>query len=218
MPSFELSAARTLARYDVVGKYSAASPRFVAHVALHNADTCAAQRGASVIVVHMGPPLEEAGVMSAHAVGRVPLTNDEIKEIAVWIEQVADEYRNAAPRPGRRRQYVIHPPWRDRFDPRTGVRIYRRFSCAGFVLDAHRQVQVDLLNMNEEALPPVDKTLLALAYPNADLNTSLLQDFGIHGDPPWRIVLAGYVLHAMNRSTEEIRRAPYRAKPGDELF
>jgi len=99
------------------------------------------------------------------------------------------------------------------------VRRYRRFSCAGFVLDAHRQVEINLLLVDEEALqalPEVDEQMLVLAYPDA--NRRRLHRLGVPGNGPWRIILAGYVFHALDRTSQQIRDRPYQAKPGDERF
>ena len=218
MPTFTLSSLekQKLGRFDVVGKHSAGSSGFVAHVALHNADGCEINYDQIVDVVHMGPPLENDRRMNAHVAGQVPLTTDEITRIEAWIEKIVDEYQRE--KAGRRRQYTIDPPWEDYRDPNTGVRRYRRFSCAGFVLKAHSQVDIELLRIDKQALPKVDKQLVAAAYPDAARNPDRLQRFGIQGDGPWRIVLAGYVLHALNRTSEEIRQGPYQAQPGNERF
>lgn len=220
MPAFGLAQGpHTLTRYDVVGEHAATPARFIRHVALHEVEHGAINHGQRVDVVHMGPPLEIDGKISAHAAGRVPLRTPEIRQIEVWIEKIRDEYIKSNVAANRRRQYVIHPPWEDYRDPTTGVRRYPRFSCAGFVLDAHRQVDVNLIDIKEEGLrllPEVDEQTLALAYPGVSFQH--LDRFGIKGRGPWRIVLAGYVLHALNRTNERIRRRPYQAKSGDERF
>ena len=217
MPTFDLlQGPQTLARYDVIGEHSANSPRFVRHIALYNADGDEVNHGQRLDVVHMGPPLEPNGKIRAHVAGRVPLTSAEIARIEVWIEKRIDEYRESKPDAGR--QYIIDPPWKDELDTNTGVRIYRRFSCAGFVLDAHLQVDIELLVMDKQALPEVDEQTLASGYPHAVRKWDRIADFGMEGEGPWRIVLAGYVLHALNRSGEEIRHEAYQAQVGDERF
>ncbi len=219
MPAFTLSQQpRDASSYDVIGEYSASSRRFVRHVALYNADDGAVRirNGEDVDVVHMGPPLDRAGKAKAHVVGTVPLTNEEIREIEVWIVGIDDEYNHASV--GLRQQYHIHPPWKDKLDPNTGVRRYSRYSCAGFVLKAYSEVDIDLLAIDEESLPKVDMQTLRLAYPQQPLNHNILASFGVEGDEPWGIVLAGYVLHALNRTADRIRQEPYRAREGDEQF
>lgn len=117
---------------------------------------------------------------------------------------------------GRRDQYIIDPPYKDECDPNTGVRRYRRYSCAGFVIDGYRQVNIELLQLDASSLPEVDRQTIESAY--AGVSRELLDQFGLHGDGPWRIILAGYVLHALDRSTDDIHKQPYKAQSGDESF
>lgn len=217
MLAFDLSqGSQTLARYDVVGMHSDDPLRFIRHVGLFDGDASSVSVDEKVKVAHMGPPLETGRVVRAHAVGRVPLTNDEIKLVEAWIVEIADEYETEGA--DWERQYRVDPPWQDVRDPNTGVRRYRQFSCAGFVLDAHQQIDVELLDLDRSVLPEVDKKMLQAAYPDVVRKGTDLEVYGVGGDGPWRIVLAGYVLHALNRPSELIRREPYQAQSGDELF
>jgi len=216
MPAFFLFHGRqTVARFDALAEYSKGARSFVRHVALYDDEALELSDEQVVEVVHMGPPLSMVGRIKARAVGSVPLSTDEIKEVASWTVEIDDEYQ----REGANwlRQYVIDPPWRDEIDPNTGVRRYRRFSCAGFVLDAHNQVGIPLLVIDKEKLPEVNEATLELAYPDHRFRR-LREELGLPGHGPWRIVLAGYVLHALNRTSEEIRRKPYQAHAGDESF
>jgi hypothetical protein len=99
------------------------------------------------------------------------------------------------------------------------VRRYRRYSCAGFVLDAHLQVEIELVETDEASLPEVGRDEIGAAYPElARMDDQRRTWLGIPGDGPWRVLLAGYVLHALNRPTDKIRSEPYRARPGDCRF
>ncbi len=202
-----------LSRYDVIGERAEGETRFVKHVGLLDEDNQLVEMGDEVSVVHMGPPLEQRGTTKAHVAGHVPLTTDEIKIISTWFEKIVDEYPRSPTK-----QYVIYPPCKDESDPNTGARRYRRYSCAGFVLDGHLQVNIELLNIDESELPDVDRQSIVSAYPDAEGHANLLLYWGLEGDGPWKVVLAGYVLHALNRSTDQIRQGPYRAKQGDEQF
>lgn len=217
MPAFDLAEqVATLSRFDVVGQHSETPPSFVKHVALLNTDERAVGCEDTVHVVHMGPPLETDRQLSADVSGRIPLTNDEINSIKTWIAKVEDEYQTV--NDGRWNQYVIDPPWKDICDENTGVRRYRRYSCAGFVLYAHRRVDVSLLMIDKEELPEVSRETLEVVYPGFFRDPDLLNRFGLQGDGPWRVVLAGYVLHALDRTSDEIRAEPYLAQSGDEFF
>lgn len=217
MPAFDLAEnPTTLRRFDVVGDRSEPFRGFVKHVALLNADDRDVDNDDSVDVVHMGPPLETNGSLDAHVAGSIPLTNDQINGIKTWIAKVKDEYQVENAR--KFDQYVIDPPWNDVCDKNTRIRRYRRYSCAGFVLDAHIQVDVTLLVIDKETLPEVPRQTLEAAYPVFLENPDCRERFGLQGDGPWRVVLAGYVFHALDRSSDEIRAEPYVAKSGDEFF
>ena len=218
MPATVLSQKpRTLLRHNVVGERTAGqTPSFVTHVGLLDADSLSVKANDDVSAVHMRPPLEQGGTIEAHVEGHVPLTNDEIKEISAWIGEVADEYHTSGV--NTIRQYVIDPPWKDEIDLNTGVRRYRRYSCAGFVLDAHCKIDIELLKIDTEALPEVDQQKIASAYPEVSISPRRLARYGLKGNGPYRIVLAGYVLHALNRPTDQIRREPYQVQTGDEQF
>jgi hypothetical protein len=217
LPAFDLSRGKQeLRRCDVVGRRTETPLGFVRHVALLNDDQRDIGSGQVASVRHMGPPLETRGQLSIHVGGRVPLTTAEVTAIETWVEKIADEYREAGANGFK--QYTIRPHWVDHRDPNTGVRRYRRYSCAGFVLDGHNQVDIRLLNTDEENLPEVDRQTLSLAYPEFLDHPRILREMGIQGGGPWRVVLAGYVLHSLARSTEEIRGHPYQPQPGDEFF
>jgi hypothetical protein len=205
---------KTMSRYDVVGKWSESFKHFITHVALLDEDKSSVKSGDEVSAVHMRPPLKRGDKITVNVGGFIPLTNDERKQIETWIETVNDESRGYHwPE-----QYVIHPPWKDEYDSNTGIRRYRRYSCAGFVLDSHLQININLLNINEDVLPLVDRETIISAYPPAEGHPDLLIKWGLKGNGPWKVVLAGYVLHALDRPTDKIRNGPYQAKSGDERF
>ncbi len=217
MPAFDLAEhPSVLSRFDVLGVHSEQVARFVEHVALLNLDNRDVDYGDTVDVVHMKPPLGTGDSLCPHVAGRIPLTNDQINSIKAWIVKVEDEYQGQNARIGK--QYIIDPPWEDIRDENTGVRRYRRYSCAGFVLYAHLQVDIRLLIGDKDELPEVTRQTLETAYSDFLRNPDLLSQFGLQGNGPWRVVLAGYVLHALDRSSAEIRAEPYLAQGGDELF
>ncbi len=220
MPAFDLAHdSQILQRDDVIGQRFNLTPSFVVHVGLHDADEQKAVFDTKVTAVHMRPPLRQGSVVRTHVAGCVPLTNDEIKEVAAWIQEVDDEY--SAAQVGKKGQYHIYPHAKDITDPNRGVRRYRRYSCAGFVLDGYAQVEIDLLAL-DDSLPEIGIDLVIDAYPSMAQDADQLAEFGIQGyadtNKKWRIVLPGYVVNALNRSSEEIRRQSYRARSGDERF
>lgn len=209
MPAFALTnEPETLLRYEVIGERP---EHFVKHVGLLDEDSRSIAAGDSVSAVHMAPPLKRES-MIFHVTAHVPLTSVEVKQLSSWIEENLDELKVIK----RRNQYIIDPPWKNITDSNTGILRYRRFSCAGFVLWSHSQVGIELIDLNPRSLPEINRETIAAAYV---LNPQLsLEDWGLSGEGPWRIVLPGYILNALNRSTDEIRRNAYQVQPGDEFF
>lgn len=217
MPAYHLAEApQVLSRYDVVGQYGDPQTPFVTHVGLFDSDQQELRWASKVDSVHMKPPLTRDRTVVGHVAGKVPLTNDEIKQVEVWIEETEDEYGDPETRDSKRKQYIIHPHASAVRDPNTGALRYNRYSCSGFVLEGHRQVGIKILETDVQLLPLVDAKSIELAYRVG--STRSFAEFGLKGGGPWPIVLPGYILHSMNRSEEEIREIPYRAKSGDEHF
>lgn len=215
MPSIDLTQGpKTLLRYNVVGQQVEGETRFVKHVGLFNEDNQSVKMGDEVKVLHMRPPLEQGGTIKVHVAGQVPLMKGEIDEIKAWSCEIKDEYEKN--KVCKKDQYIIHPHWKDECDPNTGVRRYRRYSCVGFVFDSHLQVDIELLQIDEGSLPDVYPHTIKSAYGLKP--GSLLAKFGLEGNGPWKVMLAGYVLHALNRPTYQIRQEPYRAGEGDGQF
>lgn len=217
MPAFDLAEhTAALSRFDVVGQHSDEVTGFVRHVALFSQDSSDVNHGDTVDVVHMAPPLKTGDPLCVQVAGSIPLTNDEVRGIEAWFAKIKDEYQAQGAR--WRQQYIIDPLWQEIRDEKTGVRRYRKYSCAGFVLDAHLRVDVSLLVFDRQALPEVTRETLEAVYSDVFRSPALREQCGLPGDGPWRVVLAGYILHAMDRSGDAIRQEPYTVQPGDEFF
>jgi hypothetical protein len=107
----------------------------------------------------------------------------------------------------------------------TGRSIRRRFSCAGFVLEAYRSAEIDLITTDsastESSLPIVELETLRHAY--SDLFWILdnprihqrfdfrgISDLGLEEGTNWRILLPGYLFHSTVRVTSaDARPSPY---------
>ena len=97
-----------------------------------------------------------------------------------------------------------------------GVPLYRRFNCVSFVLAAYLDgAGISLIDTSDpEGLPEVDIGTVARAYgEHLRTHDRVRTDIGLPGKGPWRILLAGYVCHAMNRPDGSIRTllTPFRA-------
>jgi hypothetical protein len=222
MPTVRLSGTTTTIRkYDVVGQNSSGASEFIEHVALADEERRSFGESDGISLVHMMPPLRrETSHSPIHCVGTVDLTVDEIREIDVFIDEIESEYEAARIRNDRRQQYVIAPHVRPIQAP-DGTMICRRFSCAGVVIEAYREIEITLLQTEPATLPAVSLDSLERQYPDLApmlQRPKVREDYGIPGDGPWPVVLAGYVMNALVRTAEEVRRQPYTAESGDEFF
>jgi hypothetical protein len=89
------------------------------------------------------------------------------------------------------------------------------------VIEAYREARIDVLRTEIDSLPLVSLDTLKTQYPGHARRLDRAQlrtEFGIPGDGPWPVVLAGYVLNALDRPEAEIRSTPYRARVGDEFY
>jgi len=220
MPTWRLGTAPiAIRRFDVIGKNTSREPDFIGHVALAAEERASYVASALLPVLHMRPPLERAGACYANCFGTAGLTVDEQLQIGLFSDEVESEYE-AARLGNWRQQFVICPHVDDvHRDDRTVI--YRRFSCVGFVLEAYREAEVNVMWTDFAPLPLVGLDALKTQYPDvAQLLDSpkVREKLGIGGDGPWPVVLAGYVLNALARPEKEIRTTPYLARAGDEFF
>lgn len=211
--------------YSVIGEYtSSGGDHFVRHVALLRADRDL-QYGDDVEVWHMAPPLVagEEGLRqarsgsttcTAHVVGTMRLSADDRDGIQTWLAEVDKERRPQQPY----RSYIVNPPVSWVVDEQTGTRRYRRFSCAGFVIESYREgAGISLLKWDSNTLPPVGLDIIERQYGNEiRQHGRLLLKWGIPGEGPWPVTFPGYLLHAMNRPDAEIRSSPHTTSTVDE--
>ena len=217
MSAYRLEQQRVdIRQFDVLGLDSDAVTHFIRHVGLSTdkKDQFALQD--VLAFTHMGPPLEHGSAPGpAHTIGSVPLNADEIQQVNVFVDERRSEYEANKTR----QQYVIRPHVKPKCET-DGTILYYQFNCAGFVVEAYRFVGIVLLLTGEDVLPTVPLPVLVAAYPDLrDLleNARLRERYNLPGDGPWPVLLAGYVLNALDR--DDIRGAtPYRANLGDEYF
>ncbi len=210
-------------RYSIVGKYtSEPGSRFVQHVGLIR-DEGPTIRGTEVPVWEMRPPLvagpisagrtQQDATCPAHVVGWLSLSADERDGITDWLAEVDTQIRPNT-RSGLAEQYTVSLRPEDQWHrAENGFRLYRRFSCVSFVLKAYLDgSDIDLVNASDpESLPEVDLETVARAYGEHLRRLSHLRaEMGLPGAGPWRILLAGYVCHAMNRPDHSIRSVAYK--------
>jgi hypothetical protein len=183
---------------------------FVQHVALLRSEQELRYDEADVRVWHMGPPLiigqksiglarADASCRAVHVAGIVDLDADDLEGIRTWLAEVEKEDRPYG-MTGTPRQYIVKPHVEWARASETGRPLYRKFSCAGFVLECYRAAGVQLVSLPDDTLPEVDLQTVLQAYPAAAVE-ALRARIGIPGPGPWRILLPGYLFHALDRLT-----------------
>ena len=212
----------SVGRFDVVGLDSDGTQNFVGHAGLSRQAYNGVASSIPIGLADMGPPLDRFGhELLVHCIGTVPLTDDEIERIGLFIDELEFEY--AASQTVDSGQYVVHPHCVD--EPETDTTpTRRRFSCGGFVLEAYRQIDIDLVKTETDALPLVTIETLRIAYRDPRQLRALAiprarAALGLVGGGPWRIFLPRYLLHSLARTEVAIRSGvPYTPHPGDEFF
>lgn len=205
--------------FDVIGQDSTTEAEFIRHVALAAETTDLADGTSFSRAVHMGPPLERHPSLGPiSSVGTTAITVNEERLIQAFVDEAFDEIEAA--QAGPRAQYVIAPHV-DEHRPRGATVSFRRYNCAGFVIEAYREIGINLLRTEPDSLPLVDLPTLVRQYPDLSRllqNPRVRQDHGIPGDGPWPVVLAGYVMNALDRPETAIRGGSYQPARGDEFF
>jgi len=186
--------------------------------------------GEAVRVWEMAPPLV-AGQPSllktgrdpkcaAHVVGWLDLKGDERDGMTEWLAEVETEGEQRPVGPRMWLQYTVSLDPKDEWamDERN-VPLFRRFSCASFVLKAYAEgAGVVLLDLSDPLrFPEVDLDSVCRAYePRIRTLERFRSNIGLAEAGPWRIVQAAYVLHAFDRPDEQIRLAAHTVTGPEE--
>lgn len=221
MPSCRVSGPNVdLKLFDVLGEDG--EPSFIRHTGLAASEGRLPSK--TVKVVHMRPPLQTYDEMQADVRGTAELTDSERRKIQMFLDRHAGEHDAVAHlRPAalwRRASeiYCLYP----HAIPHTendGRYVRLRFSCAGFVFEAYKEARIILVD--ESTVPEIGLDRIKESYPDfAEVldNRVFRTSMGLDGTGPWRVVLCGYLVHALNRDAGEIRDAPYVSRPGDAYF
>jgi len=150
--------------------------------------------------------------MAAHVTGSCSLARAQADQIAAWIEDVTTRT------PGLK--YAALPAVQLERDEISGRVIGRKFSCAGFVLAAYEEAAGIVLLVPEASLPEVNKEIVIATWMPAlpdEVQTRIFRNIGLEGPGPWRLLLPGYLFHALKQWTG-FGTAPYQPKPEDSEF
>ncbi|MCL2623705.1 MAG: hypothetical protein FWD31_08580 [Planctomycetaceae bacterium] len=199
---FKYSACAT--EIEVEGK------NFIDHVGLSSEDQSATY-AAMINWTHMAPPFRSGKDYCVHLAASFDLSEDEILQIGHFIETYDEETK---PFPRERMQYVIYPAKKEP----TKNNPCRRFSCAGFVIEAYRFAGIILLD-NLDLLPKRDLEFIKLYYREVDcLGPKLLSRLGLDELGSWPVLLPGYVFHAFADEIARRNGIPFQPEEKHAFF
>jgi hypothetical protein len=145
-----------------------------------------------------------------HVVGWLDLSADERAGITDWLADY-DYYYQPTNLFAKWDLYTasLDPQHRWHNDEQ-GRRLFRRFNCATFVMSAYEEgARVPLLDWDLNRLPEVNLDAIANVFGNPVRRTETRNKINLGGNGPWRIVLGGYLLHALNRPDQNIRETAH---------
>jgi hypothetical protein len=162
--------------------------------------------------------------MTASIVGSVGLSVEETNQIKVFIDEHRTEHLASLrlEPAGKYKTYLIRPHVQPE-SAMDGTVKFVRFSCVGFAIEAYRDAGIDVVVTDEALLPDVQLETLLNAYPGATVESwewlNNRYKWGCNGDGPWRVVLPGYVFHALSKIARGSRSfQAYIPQAGDERF
>lgn len=223
MPAQPITTAPTpIACCDVVGKYAAQAAGFVEHLGLATASCPALVGGDTIEVFEM--PVRERNHWAPAAHGSADLSYEEGRQIRQFCRQHKRQHESLKLVRGRRklRGYVVRPHSKP-FCEADGTEVALRFSCVGFVIEAYREANIDLVITEENMLPGVPWEMLSLAFPPLQCAdwAKVNQEYDLGLDPAaaeWHVMLPGYAMNSLRRDHDAIRRSPYVPELKDARF
>ncbi|MBC7818182.1 MAG: hypothetical protein IAG10_14945 [Planctomycetaceae bacterium] len=170
-------------------------------------------------VWQMVPPLVAGEVSEATAsadqqtadvqiVSDISLTISERNLMKTWRQKIDKQDRPASTL----QHYIVKPHMKwERAE--NGRKKYQRFSCVGFVIACYKAADIVVIDEGV-SLPEADENVLQSAYPMIKelqrrpekLRAKIFEHLGIEEQQRWRIMLPGYVFHALQRATALIPR------------
>ncbi len=171
----------------------------------------------------MGPPLEQSqeqiDIVGTAELDAGGIGGGELRKIKSFVDDRLLERQAQVLRLKKRLhpkcEYVVHPAARE---PEADFPLWR-FNCAGFVLNAYLEADIQLVD--QEHAPRVTLGFLKAVYSKMEKrldDPEFREEMGIGTGECWPVIMAGYVVNALNRSTVEIQQTPYRPQSGDEYF
>lgn len=165
----------------------------------------------------MGPPvhMSEPTTMGNDVIGWLPLTKEEADGVEAWL---ADMLTRSI-----RCLYIGCPAFDTVTDPVNGRVTGRRFSCAGFVQCAYAEGADVEIVLPADRLPVVDGETVHRIWERPPEITEErwqrgLEASGLSGSGPWRLLLPGYLFHALQRVLTNRSGIPFQPTTANLRF
>jgi hypothetical protein len=204
---------------------------FVYHVALLSQDIAELCLGQTIAATHVVPPIQVGTSLDdVHLLGIAKnLSDDDQLVLRSFADQLSTErdadLRRFLNQEERRlgrvrrdwtnsekeefktqymlRHYVAIPHLRNLQSP-DGTVITTRLSCAGFVLEAYRRLEIRLVDTSN--LPQITLADLVSHYGDDYLNDEGTRAaMGLTGDGPWPVLLPSHIVHSCNRELDDAK-------------
>lgn len=160
----------------------------------------------------LGPKsdVELPGAMNAHAVGWLELDDVEQSRVADWLEQLRADWENGSTKI----YYMACPAWTPVVEQVNSRQKMRKFSCAGFVWCCFKEsLAIDVV-VGEAELPEVDIETLKRVWTRISEDERKARRY-LQGPGPWRVLLPGYLFHALKLARASL---PYQPTTADLCF
>jgi hypothetical protein len=201
-------------RFDLIG-HCHGGGEDVTHVGLL-ATASDVTAGGNVAGLQMGAKLyvEPPTNIVAHIAGTLPLSREQAEGLEEWIAEVRTLAAVCV--------YIALPAAEFVSDSQSGRRKHWKFSCAGFVETAYSAGAGVRLVVDETKLPLLELTTVKRIWApvlnileDEKLQRKFLDKYGLKGNGPWKVLVPGYLLHALQRRVNDL---PYTPVPEDVKF
>lgn len=207
-------------QYDIAGQDNGVLENLLGHVGLVLEAKIYVTLNMNINVEHMAPPINRPKHMRVHVIGWLGLSNGQVNQIRMYVNEIKREYQAQKRRPKPLQQYIVRPHTKPVYNDK-GMIIYYRYSCVGLVIESYKYAGIQLITENEEEIPCYTLSMLLSAFPylaehliDQDMRTAL----GLDGTGPWPVQMPGFIMHSLNRTKDVIIETPYRPVSGDEIF
>lgn len=215
----------SIEKYDVCGIHQNYCERnLVTHLGLSGSDNINKIVSDNLNLFHMKPPYAHDAPLKNAVTFFVEaskyLTDAQKKNLDRFLitckQELAESSINSA-------HYIIYPCFIVEDVPIKT----RRYSCAGFVIQAFKKMDFELIDLNDSSIPRYDLNGIIQRHPAGPLlrrNSSISNQYGLAPEgSSWPIIFPGYVVRAvlhwiLQKQAGDMSCELYHPQSGDEYL